>query len=68
MADKKRRGRPAGSRDSYQRTRRRTAEASRSVACRLSVSEYAQLERVAAQAGVGVGTYVAGVLRQKLGE
>ena len=67
MADK-RRGRPAGARDSYQRTRRRTAEASRSVACRLSVSEYAMLEQRATQAGVGVGTYVAGVLRQKLGE
>lgn len=65
MADRKR-GRPAGSRDSYQRTRRRTAEASRSVACRLSVSEYAQLERVAAQAGVGVGTYVAQCLRKIL--
>lgn len=65
MADK-RRGRPVGARDSYQRTRRRTAEASRSVACRLSVSEYAQLERVAAQAGVGVGTYVARCLREIL--
>lgn len=66
MADR-RRGRPAGSRDSYQRTRRRTAEASRSVACRLSVSEYALLEQMAAQAGVGVGTYVARCLREILG-
>ena len=67
MANKKR-GRPVGARDSYQRTRRCTAEASRSVACRLSVSEYARLERAAAQAGVGVGTYVAQCLRKTLGE
>lgn len=66
MSDR-RRGRPVGARDSYQRTRRRTAEASRSVACRLSVSEYAMLEQRAAQAGVGVGTYVAQALRKILG-
>ena len=63
MADR-RRGRPAGARDSYQRTRRRTAEPSRSVACRLSVSEYALLEQAAERAGVGVGTYVAQTLRK----
>lgn len=62
----KKRGRPPGARDKTPRTRRRTAEESRTVSCRLSVSDYAQLEQAAAQAGVGVGTYVAQILRKKL--